>query len=368
MATEDQLEELPFVTALTDADWQRVTKAVSEAGAWLSDSAIEDRRRAVVTVAMANAAMHRKWEVRQAVAEAIAGARTADLDATLDALVVDSHPRVKKSAERSKARRAASERSSDLGREHDARVLRSLEQIETLYGKPVRQAAKRVGEEIAETFTRELYHEMAKLMAPLLTTTDRVRVAMMRSAVPAHVVSDLNQVESQIRHVRAVLDAMKSYAAVPRLAPRSYRVVDLVDQACSFATQTTRLDVPVEVTIPDGLELVVDRTRMIQALANLVANAIEATAGQSSTGRVVVSANETNGYVVVVIADHGGGMSEQRMREARELFASTKSHGTGFGVPLAAKVIESEHSGRLRYEANVGGGTRTIVALPAARP
>ena len=56
------------------------------------------------------------------------------------------------------------------------------------------------------------------------------------------------------------------------------------------------------------------------------------------------------------------------MREARELFASTKPHGTGFGVPLAAKVIESEHGGRLRFEANAGAGTRAIVALPAGRP
>jgi signal transduction histidine kinase len=316
---------------------------------------------------MAGAARHRKWEVRQAVADAIARLRSSDLDDALDGLVNDLHPRVKKSAERAKAHRAAMERSSDLGREHDARVLRSLEQIETLYGKPVRQAAKRVGEEIAETFTRELYHEMAKLMAPLLTTTDRVRSAIARTTVPAPVVSDLNQLEGQLRHVRAVLDAMKSYAAVPRLALRSYRVADLVKQASSYASQTTGLAVEVEANIPDVLEVVVDRTRMIQALANLVANAIEATMEQRSTERVVVSAYETNGHVVVVIADHGPGMSEQRTREARELFASTKSHGTGFGVPLAAKVIESEHSGRLRFEANAGVGTRAVVALPLGR-
>ena len=368
MATEKTVAELPFFSALADADWERVAEAVSVAGVWLADSAVEDGRRAGVAEALAGAATHRKWEVRQAVAEAIGRLRTADLDVALETLVTDSHPRVKRSAERSKARRGASERSSDLGREHDARVLRSLEQIETLYGKPVRQAAKRVGEEIAETFTRELYHEMAKLMAPLLTTTDRVRAAMSRATLAAPIVSDLNQIESHIRHVRAVLEAMKSYAAVPRLAPRSYRLADLVEQARSVASQSTGLDVEVEAAIPDGLEVVVDQTRMIQALSNLVANAIEATAAQRSGERVVVSANETNGYVVVVIADRGPGMSEQRMREARELFASTKPHGTGFGVPLAAKVIESEHGGSLRFEAKAGVGTRAIVALPAGRP
>jgi signal transduction histidine kinase len=103
---------------------------------------------------------------------------------------------------------------------------------------------------------------------------------------------------------------------------------------------------------------------MVQALTNLIANAVEATAEQHSTDPVVMSANETNGYVVVVIADRGTGMSEQRTREARELFASTKPQGTGFGVPLAVKVIESEHCGRLRFEPNDGGGTRALVTLP----
>jgi signal transduction histidine kinase len=103
---------------------------------------------------------------------------------------------------------------------------------------------------------------------------------------------------------------------------------------------------------------------MIQALANVIANAIEATAERQSAEPVVLSAKETNGYVVVVIADRGSGMSAERAREARELFASTKPHGTGFGVPLAVKVIESEHRGRLRFEPNDGGGTCAIVTLP----
>lgn len=367
MGIEQQLAELPFFAALADAHWERVANAVSEAGAWLADAVLEDGRRAGVTAAVANAAAHRKWEVRQAVADAVAGLRTADLDVTLDALLTDSHPRVKKSAERAKGRRAASERSSDLGREHDARVLRSLEHIEALYGKPVRQAAKRVGEEIAETFTRELYHEMSKLMAPMLTTTNRVRSAISRMTADAPIVADLDQIESQIRHVRAVLDAMKSYAAVPRLAPRSYRLADLVKQASTVASQATGLTVEVAATIPDSLEVVVDRTRMVQALANLVANAIEATTEQGSTDQVVVSANETNGYAVLEIADRGPGMSEQAAREARELFSSRKPHGTGFGVPLAVKVIESEHAGRLRFEPNDSSGTRAIVALPMTR-
>src|SRR5437879_3800431 len=66
MATEEQLAELPFFSALADADWERVAKAVSEAGVWLADSALEDGRRAGVTAAVADAATHRKWEVRQA--------------------------------------------------------------------------------------------------------------------------------------------------------------------------------------------------------------------------------------------------------------------------------------------------------------
>ena len=62
-------------------------------------------------------------------------------------------------------------------------------------------------------------------------------------------------------------------------------------------------------------------------------------------------------------------MTEEARRDAVKLFATSKSKkgGTGFGLPLAVKVVEAEHDGRLVLEAREGGGTVVTITLPRRR-
>jgi signal transduction histidine kinase len=58
-------------------------------------------------------------------------------------------------------------------------------------------------------------------------------------------------------------------------------------------------------------------------------------------------------------------MSEEAQRDALTLFATSKPNGTGFGLPLAVKIIESEHGGRLTLESVKGRGTLVRITVPA---
>ncbi len=58
-------------------------------------------------------------------------------------------------------------------------------------------------------------------------------------------------------------------------------------------------------------------------------------------------------------------MSREIAQDAPKLFStSKKEHGTGFGLPLAVKIVQSEHGGSLTIESDVGVGTTVIVILP----
>ena len=50
-------------------------------------------------------------------------------------------------------------------------------------------------------------------------------------------------------------------------------------------------------------------------------------------------------------------MSAEAQRDALTLFPTSKPNGTGFGLPLAVKIVESEHGGRLSIESVKGRGT-----------
>jgi signal transduction histidine kinase len=60
-------------------------------------------------------------------------------------------------------------------------------------------------------------------------------------------------------------------------------------------------------------------------------------------------------------------MSPEAQRDAITLFATSKPNGTGFGLPLAAKIVESEHGGRLTIDSVKGRGTIILIIIPQYR-
>ena len=61
-------------------------------------------------------------------------------------------------------------------------------------------------------------------------------------------------------------------------------------------------------------------------------------------------------------------MSAEAQRDALTLFATSKPNGTGFGLPLAVKIVESEHGGRLSIESVKGRGTIVRITHPKTSP
>jgi signal transduction histidine kinase len=67
------------------------------------------------------------------------------------------------------------------------------------------------------------------------------------------------------------------------------------------------------------------------------------------------------------VKDSGCGMSAEAQGDALTLFATSKPNGTGFGLPLAVKIIESEHGGRLTIDTVKGRGTTVRMIVPQYR-
>jgi signal transduction histidine kinase len=53
------------------------------------------------------------------------------------------------------------------------------------------------------------------------------------------------------------------------------------------------------------------------------------------------------------------------LEHAFEAFFTTKSRGTGLGLPLAKRIVDA-HGGEIRIETPPAGGTVVTLVLPAA--
>ena len=129
--------------------------------------------------------------------------------------------------------------------------------------------------------------------------------------------------------------------------------------------------------VTDVPSVTIDSTQVRQALAELIANAIQAT--QSVTGaapekdRVVGRVTVRIGHdsfsrrVVIDVTDDGCGMSRETLRRAFDPFFSALPAGRrrGMGLPKALRWVEGS-GGSIRLESEPGRGTRAIVLLPAS--
>jgi len=96
------------------------------------------------------------------------------------------------------------------------------------------------------------------------------------------------------------------------------------------------------------------------ALVNLVKNAIEA---MPDGGQLTARTRITRQGVALDLIDTGVGMDERTAMKMFDAFYTTKSGGSGLGLPTARRIIEA-HGGRISVHSDVGIGTQFTLEFP----
>jgi signal transduction histidine kinase len=108
-----------------------------------------------------------------------------------------------------------------------------------------------------------------------------------------------------------------------------------------------------------------DRVQIQQVLMNLMLNGIEAM--KDTSGELTVTSKKTpEGQSLISVNDSGIGIAPDRVDRIFDAFFTTKPQGTGMGLSISRKIIES-HGGRLWASANSNGGTTFQFTLPNGR-
>jgi signal transduction histidine kinase len=103
-----------------------------------------------------------------------------------------------------------------------------------------------------------------------------------------------------------------------------------------------------------------DEGQLWQAILNLVRNALEA---MPNGGMLVVSTVRQGSRAILTVRDTGKGMTEQERQQLFKPFFSTKSSGTGLGLPLTQQIV-AEHGGSIRCESAPSKGATFVIELP----
>ncbi len=115
----------------------------------------------------------------------------------------------------------------------------------------------------------------------------------------------------------------------------------------------------------DEIEVYADRSRIKQVLINLVQNAIDAV--PEKNGKIRLKIEDEPGRVRVEVWNNGEPIPPSIVEKIFTPFFTTKTHGTGLGLPICKKIVEDEHNGRLWVESSAEKGTSFIFEIPVEK-
>jgi signal transduction histidine kinase len=124
-----------------------------------------------------------------------------------------------------------------------------------------------------------------------------------------------------------------------------------------------------------GIDVEFDPARLQRAVINLINNASEAMVGQGNDDArqstpnptITIETRKTQAGVLLSVSDNGPGIPEELLAKIRDPLFTTKSFGTGLGIP-AVEQIAVQHGGSLDIQSHPGRGAKFTITMPITQP
>ena len=251
---------------------------------------------------------------------------------------------------------------------------------------PVRSAAGEIVSVIATIQDMTPLEELERLRAeflgmvshelrmPLTTIKGSAATALnsTSSVSPAEAYQFFRIIDEQADHMRSLLndllDVTRVEAGMLSITPEASSMASLVDQATAAflgggAGNSVEVDLP-----PDLPPVAADRQRVVQVVANLLANASKYSPASSL---ITVTAAQQDSHVAVSVTDEGRGVSAEELPQLFRKFlrikgadGKTEVGGEGLGLAICKGIVEA-HGGRIWAESDGPGlGTRFTFTIP----
>lgn len=187
----------------------------------------------------------------------------------------------------------------------------------------------------------------------------------------SRLVRRIDALRRETERLRGILEDFLEYAGELRLTLAHQPINTIIEELADFFSPLAdgagvRLRVESE---PKNPNMHVDADHLKQAVLNLMLNALNAMEDSESAEnelivRVEQDEDEHDGSVVRVhVIDTGPGIDSETSAKIFRPYFTTKSGGTGLGLPTARRIIEAHH-GRLEMHSELGKGTDFVLTLP----
>jgi two-component system, OmpR family, phosphate regulon sensor histidine kinase PhoR len=183
--------------------------------------------------------------------------------------------------------------------------------------------------------------------------------------------SDINTIWTQLQRMNRIISGILDLERIQSgtLTYEECSVEQIISLSMhEFGDQARKKGIGLRSDVPGELPPIIgDRQQLVQALNNLIENAIKFT---SPGGTIKVTAEHVEDHIVIHVADNGIGIPVDAQPRVFERFfrayhpGAEQIGGTGLGLSLVKAVVDA-HNGRIWLESEVNRGTVVHLVLPA---
>ena len=171
-----------------------------------------------------------------------------------------------------------------------------------------------------------------------------------------------NQTIKDLQNLRQLIDELSDFQKGRILHTSTINLFDFTEELLE-ATEPFFLEREIPFILENDiqdLDFVADEGKLRQAIVNLLKNAAESSTAGSPVELYTFLDSDA---LVFSIRDHGCGIPPEQMEHLLEPFHTTKSYGTGLGLPIVKRIVDA-HQGILNLTSSKGAGTTVQIRLP----
>ena len=199
-----------------------------------------------------------------------------------------------------------------------------------------------------ESVARKLAHEIKNPLTPIQLSIDRLRekYSSKISGTSSDFEKYLQTINRQIKDIENLVNEFSNFARMPRPIFKKINIVEVVNRSIEFIKMSSKNKISF-ISANKKMTINGDSDQLNRVFINLIKNSEEAFLDLSDKnpnfkGKIDIEIISNNDYIMVRLADNGTGILDTK--KVMTPYFTTKSKGTGLGLPIVSKII-NEHSG-----------------------
>jgi PAS domain S-box-containing protein len=210
--------------------------------------------------------------------------------------------------------------------------------------------------------TATMAHELRNPLSAIRNTLFAVKETVAGSGLDLE--RPLTRVERSVERCDRIINDLLDYTRIKDLHRTLLAPDPWIDEV--LVEQRLPADIVLVRKLGANCLIAVDPERMRRVLINLLDNATQAMTETGRERRITVSTADVGERFELAIEDTGAGIPNDILPKVFEPLFSTKSFGTGLGLPMVKQIIE-QHGGTIGISSEAGKGTRVTVRLRTAQ-